>query len=68
MKIYYIVNQKFNPIDKIVFQEPVIEDSLEIEVINDSPYDDEEDQEVPVVDVPEGEEASPLEKRIRYIS
>lgn len=68
MKIYYIIHPKFNPGDKIIFKEPLIEKKLEIEVIDDTPDENEEEEEIPVNEVPEGEEIKPIEKPIKYIS
>jgi hypothetical protein len=70
MKIYYIINPKFNPGDNIKFKEPIIQKNLEIEVIDDSPEENEEEEveESPVVELEEGEEPIPKEKPIRKIS
>jgi len=70
MKIYYTINPKFNPVDKINFKEPIIQKDLEIEVIDDSPeeYEEEEVEENPVVELVEGEEPIAKEKPIRKIS
>lgn len=70
MKIYYTINPKFNAGDLIKYKEPIIQKNLEIEVIDDSPEENEEEEieENPVVELEEGEEAKPQEKPIRKIS
>lgn len=71
MKIYYSINPKFNAEDYLKFKEPIIQKSLEIEVIDDSPDEEEEEaEEVPPQEVVlvEGEEIKPKEKPIRKIS
>lgn len=71
MKTYYTINAKFNPVDSIKFKEPIIEKNLEIEVIVDSPGENEEEEEeeeiIPPV-VSEDEEIKPKEKPIKKIS
>lgn len=71
MKIYYSISPKFNPEDNLKFKEPIIDKSLEIEVIDDSPDEEEEEaEEVPPQEqvLAEGEEIKPKEKPIRKIS
>lgn len=69
MKIYYTIHPKFNPGDNIKYKEPIIQKNLEIEVIDDSPEENEEEEveEYPV-EMEEGEEAISKEKPTRKIS
>lgn len=69
MKIYYSISPKFNPGDNIKYKEPIIEKNHEIEVIDDSPEENEEEEiEEHPVELVEGEEIVPQEKPIRKIS
>lgn len=69
MKIYYTISPKFNPGDNIKYKEPIIQKNLEIEVIDDSPEENEEDgiEENPV-ELEEGSEVFLKENPTRKIS
>jgi hypothetical protein len=69
MKIYYSIHPKFNPGDNIKFKEPIIQKNLQIEVIDESLEENEEEEVQEIqVDLAEGEEVIPKERLIRKIS
>ena len=70
MKIYYSIHPKFNAGDNIKYKEPIIQKNLEIEVVDDSPQEeDEQEMEENPVELEEGEESKQSqEKSIRKIS
>lgn len=74
MKIYYIINEKFNPTNKVKFSNPIVGKHLEIDVIvedEDHEEDEEDDhhhQMMEGAEEMEGEEKAAKEKPVKKIS
>jgi hypothetical protein len=65
MKIFYVINEKFNPLSKIKFSNPIIPKTLEIEVFvdDDDVEEDEEDDHHVKIDEIEKEESKSYKRK-----